>query len=69
MKKLKTTLVMVSIGLLTLTAFSCKNTEKNDVQRNENHMEMNNDTLHHTDDENMPMNDQDTEIDKTTNEE
>jgi hypothetical protein len=61
MKKLKTTLVMVSIGLLTLTAFSCKNTEKNDVQRNENHMEMNNDTLHHSDDDNMQMNHQDSD--------
>jgi hypothetical protein len=61
MKKLKTTMVMVSIGLLTLTAFSCKNTEKNDVQRNENHMEMNNDTLHHSDDDNMQMNHQDSD--------
>mgnify|MGYP006896871899 CR=1 FL=1 len=61
MKNLKTTLVMVSIGLLTLTAFSCKNTEKNDVQRNENHMEMNNDTLHHSDDDNMQMNHQDSD--------
>ena len=61
MKNLKTTLVMVSIGLLTLTAFSCKNTEKNDVQRNENHMEMNNDSLHHSDDDNMQMNHQDSD--------
>lgn len=61
MKNLKTTLVMVSIGLLTLTAFSCKNTEKNDVQRNENHMEMNNDTLHHSDDDNMQMNHEDSD--------
>ena len=68
MKNLKTTLVIVSMGLLTLTAFSCKNTEKNDVQRNENHMEMNNDTMHHTDDENIQMNHQDSESDKTTNE-
>jgi hypothetical protein len=61
MKNLKTTLVMVSIGLLTLTAFSCKNTEKNNVQSDENHMEMNNDTLHHSDDDNMQMNHQDSD--------
>jgi hypothetical protein len=69
MKNLKTTLVIVSMGLLSLNAFSCKNTEKNDVQKNENHMEMNNDTIHHSDDENMPINHQDLETDKTTNEE
>ncbi len=68
MKNLKTTLVVVSLGLLSLNAFSCKNTEKNDVQRNENHMEMNHDTLHNSDDD-MPMNHQDLETDKATNEE
>jgi len=68
MKNLKITLVMVSLGLLSLISFSCKNTEKNDVQRNENHMEMNNDTLHNSDDD-MPMNHQNSETDKTTNEE
>ncbi|MDO9595809.1 MAG: hypothetical protein Q7J19_12540 [Lutibacter sp.] len=68
MKNLKTTLVIVSLGLLSLNAFSCKNTEKNDVQRNENHMEMNHDTLHNSDDD-MPMNHQDLETDKATNEE
>jgi hypothetical protein len=61
MKNLKTTLVIVSMGLLSLNAFSCKNTEKNDVQRNENHMEMDNDTMHQADDENMPMDHQDSE--------
>ena len=68
MKNLKTTLVIVSLGLLSLNAFSCKNTEKNDVQRNENHMEMNHDTLQNSDDD-MPMNHQDLETDKATNEE
>lgn len=68
MKNLKITLVMVSLGLLSLISLSCKNTEKNDVQRNENHMEMNNDTLHNSDDD-MPMNHQDLETDKATNEE
>ncbi|MDO9276378.1 MAG: hypothetical protein Q7T92_12620 [Lutibacter sp.] len=69
MKNLKTALVIVSVGLYSLTAFSCKNTEKNDVQRNETPMEMSNDTMQHADDENMPMNHQDSETDKTTNEE
>lgn len=69
MKKLKVILGIMAITLITLTVFSCKDTKKSDAQKNENHMEMNNDTMNHSGDENMEMNHQDLENDKTTNEE
>ncbi|HEY9219999.1 MAG TPA: DUF3347 domain-containing protein [Lutibacter sp.] len=64
MKNLKITLAIVSMGLLSLTAYSCKNTEKNDVQKNENHMEMNNDSMNRSGDENMEMNHQNMQNDE-----
>lgn len=69
MKNLKITLGIVAIVLVNLTVFSCKDTKKSDDQKNENHTEMNNDTMNHSSDENMEMNHQDLENDKTTNEE
>lgn len=69
MKNLKITLGIVAIVLVTLSVFSCKETKKSDVEKNENHMEMNNDSMNHSGDESMEMNHQDLETDKTTNEE
>lgn len=56
MKNLKITLGTIAIALVSLSVFSCKETKKNDVQKNENHMEMNNDSMNHSGDENMEMN-------------
>lgn len=61
MKKLKATLGIMVIALITLTLFSCKDTKKSDDQKNDGQMEMNNDTMNHSDDENMEMNHQDTQ--------
>jgi len=65
MKKLKVTLGIMAIALVTLTVFACKDTKKSDGQQNENHLEMNNDSMNHSDDENMEMNHQNTQNDNT----
>ncbi|MHB1105056.1 MAG: DUF3347 domain-containing protein [Lutibacter sp.] len=65
MKKLKVTLGIMAIALVTLTVFACKDTKKSDGQQNENHMEMNDSTINHSDDENMEMNHQNMQNDNT----
>jgi hypothetical protein len=65
MKKLKVSLGIMAIALVTLTVLSCKETKKSDAQRNENHMEMNHDTMNHLGDENMEMNHQNMQNDNT----
>lgn len=65
MKNLKVTLGIMAIALVILTVFSCKETKKSDVQSNDNHMEMNNDSMNHSGDENMEMNHQNMENDNT----
>lgn len=65
MKKLKVILGIMAIALVTLTVFSCKDTKKSDDSKNENHMEMNDSTINHSDDENMEMNHQNMQNDNT----
>lgn len=64
MKKLKVTLGMMAIMLVTLTVFSCKDTKKSDGQKDDNHLEMNDGTMNHSDGENMEMDYPDTQNDK-----
>lgn len=64
MKKLRATLGMMAIMLVTLIVFSCKDTKKSDDQKDDNHMEMNDGTMNYSDDENMQINHQDTQNDK-----
>ncbi|MHB1108403.1 MAG: DUF3347 domain-containing protein [Lutibacter sp.] len=65
MKKLKVILGIMAIALVTLTVFACKDTKKSDDSKNENHMEMNDSTRNHSDDENMEMNHQNMQNDNT----
>lgn len=65
MKKLKVILGIMAIALVTLTVFACKDTKKSDDSKNENHMEMNDSTINHSDDENMEMNHQNMQNDNT----
>lgn len=65
MKNLKVTIGILALVLITLTLFSCKETKKSDDQKNENHMEMNNDSMNHSGDENSEMNYQNMQNDNT----
>ncbi len=64
MKKLKITVGIMALTLVTLTVFSCKDTKKSDDQKNDGQMEMN-DTMNHSGSENMEINHQTMQNDNT----
>jgi hypothetical protein len=66
MKKLKVSLGMMAIILVSLTVFSCKDTKKSDDQKDDNHMEINDGTMNHQDTQNDKMMAEDQKTSKVT---